>query len=153
MKKNVVKQIELIYVLMIFQYYIEKKLFKPSDIVNYFNHPQAQKYAVVRSLSKKQLRDIWIWQIRHGSLYCEICGNRIESTKACSPMRLTADHRYPVSKGGETSVFNLGPTHSKCNSLKADYTPNDWTIKGKEILDKYNIAVNKKHCRYNYRER
>lgn len=103
-------------------------------------------------LNKSELRDLWIYQIRNHNCFCSICGNEISSTDLNhhNPWRLTAEHRYPRSKGGKTDSTNLEPSHSKCNSLKQDFLPEVWERIGLAILQNRNIPVNFEKATYDY---
>ena len=56
-------------------------------------------------------------QARYGKL-CFLCGSRIED-------RLTVDHMFPVSRGGDSSVENLVLAHPRCNSSKGARMPGE----------------------------
>lgn len=142
--------IEYSYILIIFKYFIDKKILTPNDLKHYIANPKSPKFEFIHTLSKAQIRNIWLYQIRNSKLYCEICGKPIDICRKKSPQMLTADHRMPSSKGGETNVYNLGPAHSKCNSLKANYTPLQWSLIGYDILKQHDILVDLKRCKYKY---
>lgn len=145
-----IQQIDAYYIMMIFNYYIDKGIFTQEDIKHFIRNPNSKKYEIIYKLSKAELRSIWLYQIRHGTLFCEVCGQKIEECKGKSPKRLTAEHRIPQSKGGKTNVFNLGPAHSVCNCVKSNYMPDEWTKIGAYILNKYRIKIDYEKCRYNY---
>lgn len=121
-----------------------------SDLNNLIN---GIDFKLINSLSKHQIRNFWIYQIRHHNLFCEICGNHIDIINGYSKNRLTLDHRIPKSKGGKTNFSNSGPAHSICNSLKTNIMPKKWERIGLKILSDYGIIINKQHTKYNYHER
>ncbi|MNP49337.1 HNH endonuclease [compost metagenome] len=55
---------------------------------------------------------------------CRYCGSHKD---------LTADHVYPESRGGDTSVGNLVTACSECNSKKGARTPEEAAMTLKEI--------------------
>lgn len=48
---------------------------------------------------------------------------------------MTVDHIIPLSRGGTDSVYNLQCTFKKCNGLKDDMLPNEFTALARRILD------------------
>ena len=95
---------------------------------------------------KGVIRMIWLWQMAHNSLYCDLCGNKIIYQKD-----LTLDHKIPKSHGGKVTFENSRPTHKKCNNLKGSILPEEWEKIGKEILSNYAIPITLNNCGYNYR--
>lgn len=98
---------------------------------------------------KEHMRMFWIYKMHHDSLYCEICGNKITNVKH-KLYRLTYDHILPQSMGGKTDYLNASPTHSICNSLKANHLPEEWEKIGLKILSEYGIKVHILNSIYNY---
>lgn len=105
-------------------------------------------YSLPADATKIECRCYWLYLMRNNMLFCDICGNPITTSKG--KWKLTYDHRQPKSKGGTTDGKNASPTHSICNNLKTNHTPEEWEIIGPAILAAYNIEINKKHCLYNY---
>jgi len=101
-------------------------------------------------LTKTQLRNYWVYLMRHNELYCALCGHPITDKTYQGPWRLTADHTIPRSRGGITDSSNLLPAHSICNSIKTDISPEEWEKVGKDLLESYGIHVDLKHVKYNY---
>lgn len=83
-------------------------------------------------ISVKDLRKEWWRIIKDSELICALCGLPIKAN-------LSADHRIPKSKGGETTIENLQPSHALCNSCKADLMPNEWE---KHKYERYLHALN-----------
>ncbi|WP_342669491.1 HNH endonuclease signature motif containing protein [Corynebacterium oculi] len=52
----------------------------------------------------------------HGTV-CHLCG---------LPGATTADHVVPRAAGGDDSLENLRPAHSKCNSARGDKSLSEW---------------------------
>lgn len=94
------------------------------------------------------IRMVWMWQMKNHSLFCDLCGNEIEL-----PKDITLDHKIPKCRGGKVTVENSRPAHKKCNNLKGCLTPEQWVEQGKEILERYNINIQRLSCGYNYKER
>lgn len=66
------------------------------------------------------------WQRNHliakyGST-CYLCSEAFEGIKD-----ITFDHWEPVSKGGKDELENYRLAHARCNHLKADLTPEQFT--------------------------
>ena len=73
-------------------------------------------------------------------------------TELNGQMKLSYDHIYPESKGGQTDGENGSPAHSLCNGLKGSYTPQEWEIVGYNILKKHGIYVDLNHTIYKYKQ-
>ena len=101
-------------------------------------------------LDKSQLRQQWLYLMKHNELYCALCGHPITMATNKGPWKLTAEHTIPRSRGGATDSTNLVPAHSVCNSLKSDIMPDEWNELGLEILRSYGIHVDTKHSLYKY---
>ena len=107
-------------------------------------------YSLPNDATKLECKAYWLYLMRNNQLFCDICGNPITQGKK-GKWKLTYDHIQPKSKGGETNGKNGSPTHSLCNSLKMNYTPEEWEILGPAILASYNISINLNHCLYRYK--
>ena len=59
---------------------------------------------------------------------CQICGNQISFAK------MTIDHIYPLSKGGEDNICNFQCCCKQCNLLKQDWTMDELYEKTVEIF-------------------
>lgn len=91
------------------------------------------------------IRMVWLWQMAHHSLYCDLCGRNIELQRD-----LTLDHKIPKSKGGKVDFENSRPAHKKCNNVKGSILPETWKVVGPEILKSYGIPIIYRNCGYNY---
>lgn len=101
-------------------------------------------------LDKSQLRQYWLYLMKHNELYCALCGHPITEKTNKGPWKLTAEHTIPRSQGGATDSTNLVPAHSVCNSIKTDIMPEEWERIGLEMLRSYGIHVDTKHTLYKY---
>lgn len=101
-------------------------------------------------LDKSQLRQYWLYLMKHNELYCALCGHPITEKTNKGPWKLTSEHTIPRSQGGATDSTNLVPAHSICNSIKANITPEEWEKVGLEMLRSYGIHVDTKYSMYKY---
>lgn len=97
------------------------------------------------SFGKNEIRLIWLWQMSHNQLYCDICGKHISDKK-----QITLDHKFPRSYGGIVDQYNSKPAHRDCNRLKDNILPEDWEMIGLDILKINNIDVDLNKCGYKY---
>lgn len=65
---------------------------------------------------------------------CAICGNPVKYKK------MTVDHIIPLSKGGTNAMDNLQLACKRCNLMKADFSPDEFIRKIREIT-KYQRTV------------
>lgn len=100
-------------------------------------------------LNKGELRQYWLYLMKHNELFCALCGHPI-TEKSKGPWKLTAEHTIPRSKGGKTDSTNLVPAHSICNNIKTDIMPEEWNKVGLEMLRSYGIQVDLKNSMYKY---
>lgn len=115
------------------------------DITENANEPLC---IIQKDISKKELRQYWLYLMKHQELFCDICGNKIQSKTGKN--KLTYDHIIPRSKGGKTDLENGSATHLICNNLKSDYLPEEWEKVGPAILKRFGITINHLHTIYNY---
>ena len=101
-------------------------------------------------LDKSQLRQYWLYLMKHNELYCALCGHPITEKSNKGPWKLTAEHTIPRSKGGATDSTNLVPAHSICNGIKTNIMPEEWNKVGLEMLRSYGIHVDTKYSMYKY---
>lgn len=146
--------VEASSLLLLLKYFLEKGLLKLEDI-QVLTKEQANKaklptFKLTNTLSKEQLRNLWLYQMRHHELFCSICGHEIQEVKGNSDARLTYEHRIPKSKGGKTDGKNGDPAHALCNRLKSNYMPEVWEKIGYAILTANGISIDLDKCSYNY---
>lgn len=60
---------------------------------------------------------------------CAYCGQRRQLK------RMTVDHIIPLSKGGTNDIDNLQCTCRKCNGLKEDMLPSEFTVFIQNMLE------------------
>lgn len=100
-------------------------------------------------LDKGELRQYWLYLMKHNELFCALCGHPI-TEKSKGPWRLTAEHTIPRSEGGKSDSTNLVPAHEVCNNIKTNIMPEEWNKVGLEMLRSYGIHVDLKHSMYKY---
>ena len=106
---------------------------------------------IQKDISKKELRQYWLYLMKHDELFCGICGNKIKSKTG--KHKVTYDHIIPSSKGGKTDLENGSPTHLICNNLKSDYLPEEWEKVGPSILKRFGIVIDHLHTIYDYKQK
>lgn len=70
---------------------------------------------------------------------CYYCGKVLKENE------VTADHKIPVSRGGETIIENLAICCYDCNQDKSDMTEaeyKDYLVKKKDIMNESSIYIN-----------
>lgn len=97
---------------------------------------------------KGEIRDYWMYLMKQGQLFCDICGYPIDTTKG--RMALTYDHIQPRSRGGKTDAKNGSPAHQVCNGLKSNILPETWEKIGLDILKEHGVKVDPRHTLYQY---
>ena len=100
-------------------------------------------------LEKGELRQYWLYLMKHNELFCALCGHPI-TEKSKGPWRVTAEHTIPRSEGGKSDSTNLVPAHEICNIIKTNIMPEEWNKVGLEMLRSYGIHVDIKHSMYKY---
>ena len=100
-------------------------------------------------LDKGELRQYWLYLMKHNELFCALCGHPITEARK-GPWRLTAEHTIPRSEGGKSDSTNLVPAHEVCNNIKTNIMPEEWNKIGLEMLRSYGIHVDLKHSMYKY---
>ncbi len=101
-------------------------------------------------LSQKELKALWVEEMRKGKLFCSLCGQPIQPQRKCGPGSLTAEHYVPKSKGGASDSTNLYPAHAICNTLKTNYMPEVWNKIGKVLLESRGIKVDVENSIFKY---
>lgn len=101
-------------------------------------------------LDRSQLRQYWLYLMKHNELFCALCGHPITEKTNKGPWRLTAEHTIPRSEGGSSDSTNLVPAHEICNNIKTNIMPEEWERVGLEMLRSYGIHVDTKHSMYKY---
>lgn len=111
------------------------------------NNPN-RVFTLNKHSGKGEIRDYWMYLMKQGQLFCDICGYPIDTTKG--RMALTYDHIQPRSRGGKTDAKNGSPAHQVCNGLKSNILPETWERIGLDILKEHGIKVDPRHTLYQY---
>lgn len=142
-----------VFLVLLQQLLIEQKITKQQvlDIIDKIpDGTFVSPFKLNKEATKKDCKVYWLYLMRHHKLFCDICGNLI--TELNGQMKLSYDHIYPESKGGQTDGENGSPAHSLCNGLKGSHTPQEWEIVGYNILKKHGIYVDLNHTIYKYKQ-
>lgn len=105
-------------------------------------------------ISKRLRKSIY----EHSDKCCYYCGCKLAENT------YKADHKYPFSKGGKTDFSNLVPCCRTCNTVKADYTIDEFrrnliSLANKTkavstlIRNKYNLIGKVTSIRFHFEEK
>lgn len=141
-------------ILLMLEFFLKNGLLTPEELKERCLKPdnplRGVEFEICPNADKNMARTIWLRKIQLGELRCELCGNPITRPVGSHPLSLTAEHRFPKSKGGATKGENLGAAHKICNHIKANYLPDVWEFIGFALLEKNGIKVNLDKVRYDY---
>lgn len=141
-------------ILMMLEFFLKNGLLTPEELKERCLKPdnplRGVEFEIHPNADKKEARAIWLRKMQLGELRCELCGNPITKGVGSRPLSLTAEHRFPKSKGGSTKGENLGPAHKICNHIKTNYLPDVWEFIGFALLEKNGIKVDLDKARYDY---
>lgn len=96
--------------------------------------------------------------LKHGGCRCAYCGVELK------PNNFTIDHKYPKSKGGDSSIKNLKPSCRFCNHIKGPLNIKEFknlllelshfeTVLGKKVKSKFNLGGENAIVKFYYEEK